>query len=175
MEAIREEDFLKSPLFFSFLQEILPSWYSRCKAGCVSPSSWSMGGHYGLSRVISWGQIQYLTLCSLTSPSPFQTPVLPSQPLTRRWNHWCGTKGRALKENKGPPAAAEWIKWCHVMWERSLSNAWLASILLQSHSPHRFPSTHIYIMAELRSSLLRWRNCDVVILALFKCTDRKES
>lgn len=150
------------PFFFFFLQltEILPSWYSWCKAVCVSPSPRSMGGHYRLSRVISWGRIQYLTLCSLTGPFPLRTPVLLSQPLTHRWNHWCVTRGSSLKEEKGLTAAAEPIKWCRVMWERSLSNPWLTSILLQSHSPLSCANTVIFLLG-------RWGKCYVVILPLF--------
>lgn len=118
------------------------------------------GGHYRLSRVISWGRIQYLTLCSLTGPFPLRTPVLLSQPLTRRWNHWCVTRGRSLKEEKGLTAAAETMKWCRVMWERSLSNPWLTSILLQSHSPLSCATAVIFL-------LRRWGKCYVVILPLF--------
>lgn len=86
MAAIREEDFLKSPLsiFLPATYRNLASLvFSAQSRVCLSKPS-VYGGHYRLSGVISWGQIQYLTLCSLGGPFNIWTPVILSQPLTRR-------------------------------------------------------------------------------------------
>lgn len=162
MAAIREEDFLKSPLAFFFFCNLQKSCLVDILGAkpCVSLQALGLwGGHYRLSRVISWGRIQYLTLCGLTGPFPLRTPVLLSQNFAHRWNHWCVTRGRSLKEEKGLTAAAEPIKWCRVMWGRSLSNAW-PSILLRSHSPLSCANKVIFL-------LRRWGKRYVVMLPLF--------
>lgn len=105
MVTLRRLSLKSLPSVFPATHRSLASFTFLMQSHVRLPMPWLYGWHYRLSRVISGGQSQHLTLCSPSSLAPSWTPVLLSHGEAAvdpevRTVIWY--KGRdLLKENRG--------------------------------------------------------------------------